>query len=119
MQNIFEQPMKIAEQAWEQWRKMASESHQWPMGGEKYFRNQLSQWFATVSSAYTSNVDAWTNLMAQNEEILRKLYKESPFYNEGVEGRIKEACDSIAKAQKTYQEIVKDSLAKIEGLLKE
>ena len=119
MQNFFEQPMKMAEQAWEQWRKTVGENPQWPAEGEKYVRNQFSQWFATMSSAYTSNMDAWNNLMAQNEDVLFKMFKESPLYNEAAESRMREACESMVKAQKTCQEIVTESLSRIEALIKE
>jgi hypothetical protein len=119
MQNVFEQPMKMMEQTWDQWRKMFGETPQWPKEGHEFFRTQMTQWFSTMSSAYNSNMDAWNTLMAQNEDALFKMFKESPMYNEAAEGRMREACENISKAQKTCQEIVQESLGRIEGLIKE
>ncbi len=119
MQNMFEQPIKMMEQTWEQWRKMFGETPQWPKEGQEYFRKQMSQWISTMSSAYNSSMDAWSTMMSQNEDALFKLFKESPFYSDSSERRMREAFETISKAQKTCRDIVQESLVKIETLMKE
>ena len=77
MQDMFEQPIKMMEQTWEQWRKMFGENPQWPKEGQEYFHKQLSQWISTMSTAYNSSMNAWNSMMSQNEDVLFKLFKES------------------------------------------
>lgn len=119
MEKMFEFPTKMMEQAYDQWRKLLGENPVWPTAGGMAFQENLTTWVSAMNSAYNANIDAWNSFLDQNEELLFKLYKESPFYNEEAENRIREACNSIAKARKSYQEIIKDSFDRIENALKE
>ena len=119
MDKMFETQQKMAEQAFDQWKKMLGDYPMWQSGGGTAVQENLTNWVSAMSSAYVTNIDAWNAMLDQNEELLFKMYKESPFYNAEAEGRMKDACNSIAKARKSYQEIVKDSLARIEDALKD
>jgi hypothetical protein len=119
MEKLFEAPNKMMEEAFDQWKKLLGQNALWPTGGAPVFQENLTKWVSAMSSAYITNVEAWNSLLDQNEELLFKVYKESPFYNAEAENRMRDACNSIAKARKSYQEILKDSFARIEDALKE
>jgi hypothetical protein len=119
MEKIFEQSSKMMEQAYDQWRKVLGDSPLWPKTGSQFFQDNMSKWIAAMSAAYASNMDAWNTFTSQNEDLFFKTFKESPFYNENAEVRMREAWDNIIKAQKTCQDIVKESLSKIEVSVKE
>ncbi len=119
MENMFEAPSKMMEQAFDQWKKLMGQNVVWPAGGGPLFQENLAKWVSAMSSAYVTNMDAWNSLLDQNEDLLFKVYKESPFYNADAESRLREACNGIAKARKSYQEILKDSFTRIEEALKD
>ena len=72
-----------------------------------------------MSTALNTNIEVWDVFMDKNEQILFSMYKDSPFHNDAVEQKMKEAWDTMRKGQKSYQEIVKDSLDKIKDLVKD
>lgn len=119
MINIFEQQMKIMEQASDQWRKTVAENSFFSPGGSDAFKENAARWVATMSATYKSNLEAWNSFLEQNREAFLRMYKNSPFFNDATERKIREACDDMAKARQTYQEMIQDSLARIESSLKE
>lgn len=119
MENMFDQSRKMMDQAQEQWRKMIGENPLWPKSGDQMFQENMAGWMSTMSSAFDANMDAWNSFMEKNQELFFKMYKDSPFYNEAIEERMKESWDNILKAQKQYQDMVKDGFGKLEGSIKE
>jgi hypothetical protein len=119
MDKMFEQTTKMMEQAYEQWRTMIGDSPFFPKAGGAFFQNNMSKWIESMNSTYASNMEAWDKFMQQNEEILFKMFRESPLYNETAENKMRDAWSAIVKAQKTYQDIVRESLATIENSVKE
>lgn len=119
MEKIFEQTTKMMEQAYEQWRTMIGESPLFPKAGGGLFHDNIGKWMASMNTTYTSGMEAWNKFIRQNEELLFKMFRESPFYNEVAENRMRDAWAAMVKAQKTYQDVVKESMATIESSLKE
>lgn len=119
MENVFEQPTKMMEQAYEQWRQMMTENSPWTASGGKLFRENMVNWVSSLNSTYSANMEAWNTFMQHNQEVFFKMFKESPFFTEASESRMRETWDNMLKAQQTYQDIVKDNLEKMETTLKE
>jgi hypothetical protein len=72
-----------------------------------------------MNSTYASNMEAWNKFIQLNEELSFKMFIKSPLYNETAETSMRDAWSAIVKAQKTYQYLVRESLATIENSLKE
>lgn len=119
MESMFEAQSKMMEQALDQWKQLLGQNMVWPSSGGPAFQENLTKWVSALSSAYSTNIEAWNALLDQNEDLLFKMYKESPFYNAEAENRMRDACNSIAKARESYQQILRDSFARIEDALKE
>ena len=118
MEKMFEQTTKMMEQAYEQWRAMIGDSPFFPKAGGAVFQNNMAKWIESMNSAYASNMEAWNKLIQQNEELFFKMFRQSPVYNETAENTMRDAWSEIVKAQKTYQDLVRESLATIENSLK-
>jgi len=118
MEKMFEQTTKMMEQAYEQWRTMIGDSPFFPKAGGAVFQNDTAKWIESMNSTYASNMEAWNKFIQQNEELFFKMFRKSPLYNETAETSMRDAWSAIVKAQKTYQDFVRENLATIENSLK-
>ena len=118
MEKMFEQTTKMMEQAYEQWRTMIGGSPFFPKAAGAVFQNNPAKWIESMNSTYASNMEAWNKFIQQNEELFFKMFRKSPLYNETAETGIRDAWSAIVKAQKTYQDFVRENLATIENSLK-
>jgi hypothetical protein len=117
MEKVFEQSAKMMEQAWNDWKNMFEDNRLWP--GDKQFQENVSNSLTAMSTALNTNVEVWNVFMDKNEQIFFSMFKDSPFHNDAVEQKMKDAWDIMRKGQKGYQEIVKDNLDKIKDLVKD
>ena len=88
----------------------------WP--GDKQFQESMRNSLTAMNTALNTNVEVWNMFMDKNEQIFFSMFKDSPLHNDAAEQKMKDAWDIMRKGQKGYQEIVKDSLDKIQDLVK-
>jgi len=118
MKEFFEQWTKTMEKMWAPWQDLTRDAP-WLQKPELPFQGNWSSWIAAMRSTYEVNTSWWQTFMEQGENLFFKLYKESPLYNQTVEGQIREIWENIKKAQAAQTDTVKSQFEKMEAMLKE
>lgn len=117
MENPFEQARELVQKAWEPWKELVSKP-MWFAEADDFF---LKRWIPVVETVRTScetGISAWNSVAEQSEQMLFKMLKGSPFHNEALESQLRTYCDQTRKAQAVCQDILKENLEQMEGMLK-
>jgi hypothetical protein len=71
-----------------------------------------------MRATYEMNMGVWKGLVEQSEENFFKLFKQSPFWNDDLEGQMREAWQGLKKAQTSQFDILRTQWEKMEDLLR-
>jgi len=117
MENPFEQARDFVQKAWEPWKEFVTK----PVWFSEVDDSLLKGWIPVVETMRTScetGISAWNSFADKNEQMFFKMLKGSPFHNEALESQLRAYCDQTKKAQTACQDILKENLQKMEGMLK-
>jgi hypothetical protein len=117
MENPFEQTKDFVQKTWEPWRELVTK----PIWFSEVDDSLLKRWIPIVETMRTScetGISAWNSVAEKSEQMFFKMLKGSPFHNEALESQLHTYCDQTKKAQTVCQDILKENLEKVEGMLK-
>lgn len=117
MKELLDQTTKAMEKTWDMWQQMVVKAPWWEAQGTLPFK-QWSTWFATMWTTYEMNTGLWRNFLDQGEENFFKLFRQSPLWNDSLEGQMRDAWSGLRKAQDTQLDILKSQWQKMEDILK-
>jgi hypothetical protein len=118
MTDAFDQARKVTEITFEEWRKLLSNGS-WTKEGEQRFFGRCVPWISVIRGACNVNITAWNTFTEQYQEIFFRMFQRTPMHSDEQESRLRKYSEFMQKARKVQQDIVMDSLDKIEAVVKD
>lgn len=118
MKELLEQTTAAMDKTWDMWQQMFVKAPWWEAPKTMSLKS-WSDWFSSMRTTYEMNAGLWKSFVDQGEENFFRLFKQSPFWNESIEGQMREAWAGLRKAQDSQIEVLRAQWQRLEDLSKD